>query len=520
MNSGKVRINHAVILGVVAIALTLSACGGMSKKEQEAAEKVRLEEIRKQQVAEAKAKKKAEAKQALEAEDKLEVMPVQKTAKPEIEALPEAKIEPQPTEDEGATELPVVAAPSTADLKIPTEPNTYLITVTEKSRQHPLFGVGSNMGFSVNGVEGNHIIAKRGDTLTFQVRTGVKHDFYLTESPMGWGAAAYMDGVEGQFTYEGDVTFKVTDKTPSLLYFGCRNHNSMGGKIVIVAPNANVGTINTALEKERKVALEANKKKKLEAVTPQKLTQKISYIEMLLQFKGGNMDAHHKAQVVTMLYMAKNQESAGELEEAFSSAQSALALFNQKPAKQGMSQEEIAQNQEEFNDRLITLEAFIDSHKASYDQAKKNNPESAVDYDHDVVGKLIVEAKKLAEEHKFKKAKNRIQRAENLVNTALNTMLGSQTLVYELKFDTPEDEYKYEVNRYKSYEELIPVAIEVKKPSDGAVKLMQTYADKAKFFLEKSKESAKAGRWDEALVVIRDATSEVRRGLMVLGVSM
>ncbi len=521
MNSANAPFIAWLSVALLSTILALGACSGMSKKEQEAArqaELVKQEQLRKQAAErkkkEAEARKKAAEKQKLEAEDKPEVKIIEPLAAPPSEQLPE------PAAEEAA---PVEAAPTTfseKDLEIPTEPNTYLITVQEKTRNHPLFGVGSNMGFAVNGIEGNYVVVKRGDVLTFRVRTDVKHDFYLTTSPMGWGAAAYTKGVDGQFTHNGDVSLKVTDATPDLLYFGCRNHNSMGGKIVVVPADANVGAIKVALEKERLGQLEKNKTKKLVAVTLEKLKQKIAYVEMLLQFKGGNMDADHKAQVVTMLYMAKNQESAKDLEGAYASAQAALALFNQKVPGKGMSQEEIAQNQEEINDLLITLEAFIDAHKASYDQAVKSGSSKAVDYDHDVVGSLIAEAKKLSEEHKFRRAKNRIQRAENLVNRALNDMLGSRTLVYELKFATKEDEYNYEVKRYFSYEELVPVAIEVKKPSESAIKLANTYIDKGKFFMEKSKESAAAGRWDEALVVIRDATIEVRRGLRMLGVSM
>ncbi len=518
----KLNVKNGIFVGAILTILALSACTGMSKKEQETArlaEIAKLEQLKLQQEERsrkaAKVKKKAEAKQKLEAEDTLEVQPVEQALKPQVEKLPAAK----PVSAAVVTAADMSVTPI-SDLDIPTAPNTYLVTAGDKGRSHPFFGAGSKMGFSINGVQGNYIIAKRGDTLTFNVRTGVRHDFYLTGSPMGWGAAAFMDGVEGQFTYEGDVTFKVTDTTPELLYYGCRNHNSMGGKIVIVAADANIEDIKAALENERQAQLVKNKDKQTVQVTPQMLNQKISYIEMLLQFRGGNMDADHKAQILTMLFMAKNQESAGELDEAFASAQSAEALFNQKPVKQGLSKEELAQNKEEFNDLLITLEAFIDSHKASYQQTMENDPSLAVDYDHDVVSSLMVEAKKLEEEQKFKQAKNRIQQAENLVNSALSAMLGSQTLVYELEFKTPADEYKYEVSRYQSYEDLIPVAIDVRKPSEGAINLMKTFLEKGRFFKQKSKESADAGRWEEALVVIRDATTEVRRGLQVLGVSM
>ena len=43
---------------------------------------------------------------------------------------------------------------------------------------------------------------------------------------------------------------------------------------------------------------------------------------------------------------------------------------------------------------------------------------------------------------------------------------------------------------------------------------------RALLFREKAEESSKAGRHDESLVIIKDATTEVRRGLRYLGVNM
>ncbi|MDH5377505.1 MAG: hypothetical protein OEX00_04205, partial [Gammaproteobacteria bacterium] len=120
----------------------------------------------------------------------------------------------------------------------------------------------------------------------------------------------------------------------------------------------------------------------------------------------------------------------------------------------------------------------------------------------------------------YKSAIKALRKVEREVTSALNSMLSEQTIVYELKFDTPEDEYKHEVGRYKGYDELVPVAIEMRKPSSGALQLMEQFKKKADFFAEKAEESAKAGRYAEAIVIVRDATLEIRRGLMALGVTM
>lgn len=503
--SSPIKKRSAIASAILIAMFGLSACVTPGSKPEQPKEPVKTAE----QVAAEKKKAKEAAKQkALAEEDVIQTEPVKAIEKPKEEkivAAPVAKPAPAPKQK----------------LDIPTEPNTYLISSGMKSKSHPFFGAGVDHGFSVNGTEGGYIIVKRGDVITFKVRTGVKHDFYLTTNPKGWGAAVYTDGVENQFTYQDDVTFKPTAKTPDVLYYGCRNHDSMGGKIVIVNSDADIAAVKAKLEKEHAEKLSKTAQKADVTIDPKKVKQKISYVNMLLQFKGKNLPADQLKQIKDKLAEAKNQEKAGNLVAAMAYAEEASAHFKAKAKAAGPTKEQLEEMKEEFNDHLITLEAFIDSHKFTYKDTIKRDKSRAVDYDHDVVGKMIEDAQALAKKNEFQKAGKLVKRAERIVTRALNDMYKGQTaVVYDLNFDTPSDEYDYEVKRYLGYEELIPVAIEVKKPRKGMLTLMEKHLEKARFFREKSEESAKAGRWDEALVVIKDATVEVRRGLRYLGVNM
>jgi hypothetical protein len=103
-----------------------------------------------------------------------------------------------------------------------------------KDKTHPLYGKGDSVGFTVNGIQGGALVLVRGKTYTFDVDTGVMHDFYLATKAVGWGAATLVKGVKGQFTYKGVVTFTPTAETPDTVYYACRNHKYMGGEIHIV----------------------------------------------------------------------------------------------------------------------------------------------------------------------------------------------------------------------------------------------------------------------------------------------
>lgn len=115
-------------------------------------------------------------------------------------------------------------------------PADFIITSATKDKTHPYYGKGSDTGFVVNGVQGGAVVLLRGKTYAFDVETGVMHDFYLATKGVGWGASTLTEGVKGNFTYKGIVTFTPTAATPDTVYYACRNHKYMGGEIHVVNP--------------------------------------------------------------------------------------------------------------------------------------------------------------------------------------------------------------------------------------------------------------------------------------------
>ncbi len=494
MNTLPAQLRMGFTLLTVAALTGCGTIGGPSGKEEPAATQVVTPAVKKAPPPPPEAE--------------IEVSPLKEISAPQVEEVPQAA-EPAKTEEPA----PVV--------EMPTEPNTYLIQLVTKDKTHPSFGDGHKMGFAVNGVQGDDIVVKRGDNVTFRVRTDVKHDFYLSTNVKGWGAAVYREGVEGQFTYQGDVTLKVTDKTPDTLYYQCRNHPSMGGRVVVVNADADMAKVKAKLAEERKARLAAAAKRGgVGEVSEAKAKQKVSYAEMMLRFKGKMVAPEAAAAAKQGITEAKKALTAGDFATAYAKADAAAKHFAKPTKRAGSTAEELAEQKAEYEKKLASLRSFQESHEKAYKAAQKDKDTKAVDYDRAKVDEQIKKADGLAGKQQYNEAMKVLGGAERAVTEALNGMLGSKTLVYEVKFDTPKEEYEYEVKRYQSYAELIPVALEVKKPRPGAIKLMERYKEKGEFFAEKSKESAAAGRWEEAIVVIKDATKEVRRGLMLLGVSM
>jgi len=405
----------------------------------------------------------------------------------------------------------------------PKDPRTFSVTVGHKDKTHIGYGAGHDMGFIINGVQGRDLVVVRGQEYTFEVRTDIKHDFYLSNSSVGWGGAPFTEGVSGQFTFDGDVVFRPTEKTPDLLYYQCRNHQYMGGRIAVVNTAADVAAAEARLAKDRAAAVtEKQNQGKVESSAELKAQQKISYAEMLFKFKSANLPDDRKKAITDRIALAKQHKDKGDFARATALAgEAADILSGKQPAVSGPSAEELAEQEKIYTERLQGLQALQKSHADSVKRAQKSGKKGGiVDYDHKEVDKLTAEAQDLAKARRYDEAAKVVGKSELLVTKALNDMLSSQTLVYELTFDTPKDEYDYEFARFKSYDELIPVAIDVRKPNEQAISLMQTYVNKAHFYRDKAAESAAATRFEEAIAIMRDATAEVRRGLMALGVSM
>ncbi|MDH5692920.1 MAG: hypothetical protein OEZ47_07445 [Gammaproteobacteria bacterium] len=407
-------------------------------------------------------------------------------------------------------------------LQIPNDPNTFLVTVDIKNERHPSYGVGDKRGFYINGTPGDTVYMNRGEAYIFQVRTGVQHDFYLSTKGVGQGGAVYLNGVKGHFTYRGDVTLKTDASTPSTLYYQCRNHKSMGGKIRVVEPGTDIAALK---QKEQKLPaptlVKASIPKKEAKIDSQKAKQKLAYAEMLVKIKSKSLSDAAVSKYNSQLAEARQALTDGNNEESFEISAAISEKLSSHISKAGPSKEELEEQRLEYVEVLEGVKSIQASHATAMKSAEKSGGKiKAQDYDKSKVEKLLSIAEDQASDQEYKSAIKALRKVEREVTSALNSMLSEQTIVYELKFDTPEDEYKHEVGRYKGYDELVPVAIEMRKPSSGALQLMEQFKKKADFFAEKAEESAKAGRYAEAIVIVRDATLEIRRGLMALGVTM
>lgn len=175
--------------------------------------------------------------------------------------------------------------------------------------------------------------------------------------------------------------------------------------------------------------------------------------------------------------------------------------------------------------RLARLMTGVDSLRANYERTLRQGRASTSstlpeDPELERIDALIQDAHGLASAEKLTDAMRALENAEHGLLVALNRVLGSKTLRYAERFDTPAEEYAYEVQRNASYVELVPVAIHEYRPDAEALRQMNRLVDRNRAHRHQAEELAARRDWRGALRAVRAGTADVQRALSVAGLQV
>lgn len=396
-------------------------------------------------------------------------------------------------------------------------PRTFNVTVEQKDSSHPNFGRGAPLGFVVDGTPGKELALARGVTYTFAVRTGIQHDFYFTTSPIGHGTGTVTDGVVGQFIYNGDAQFTPTPTTPTVVYYECRNHKYMGGKIHVANAGEKV-VLGGAPEPIGQMA-EPTKRN----YTADQVKQKLGFADMMTASSAAaervaastNTEAkQYAAEAKQQLVTARAALGAGDNNAAMTAVDEALRLMSSATAlvpDRGASEEKAR-----YTELLDQVRGFEASYQRNLKQGMK--PKAGGELDKNQFDRMMNEADALAGQGQYGEAIKQVEAANELITAALSAMLDSQTVVYEKNFSTPKDEYEYELARYGSYAELVPVAIEQRGPTPQTISMMDELTQRAKEIHDEAVGLAKKSDYKMAIMALQAATERVQKALRLAGV--
>ncbi len=401
-------------------------------------------------------------------------------------------------------------------------PNSYVISLKVKSEKHPFYGVGDTKGFIINGVEGKELVLKRGERYHFQVNSTPMHDVYISTDEMGWGAKVVEEGVEGNFTFDGVVTMMPDESTPDVVFYQCQNHKAMGARFFVVDQD-DTRTLADLVAEHGALGVVGSSGRKTD-VSSSDVKQKLSYASLVAISKPAKrVRSSNNSEAKLLLESSQNKLAEARVLQKTGDNRGAMllideALRNMSLASRMVPSESVKSEQEQrYRDAVSQVEQQEVNYKKASERLAAQGGEVA-EYSRSDVSAFKLSAKSHANEKRYVAAISDIQQADRVVTTALNKMLDSQTIKYELNLDTPQGEYEYEHNRYLGYAELVPVAIEEKKPSKGQMMLLNGFVNKSKSMNAKSEAMAEEGNFSDAIRLAQEATKQVRRALRMLGV--
>ncbi|MBF0160987.1 MAG: hypothetical protein HQL88_01740 [Magnetococcales bacterium] len=254
--------------------------------------------------------------------------------------------------------------------------------------------------------------------------------------------------------------------------------------------------------------------------------QKLSLLNRFLDSSGTSkrVTATSHPEAESSLSAARSKRDAAQQAYASGAEKEALELLNQaiKLASEA-SRKSADQNSQEwlhrsrYEDLSDSIRYFQETYQKHLQHAGAEQRQAAQEV-LDRVAPLIAESKALAAKKQYSEANRPLSRGQGLLIEGLKPLLGSRALVYALKFDTPRQEYEYEVRRGESLEALIRMALaESAKPGDEA-EAVATLISQSREQQKKAQQLAAADRFESAIPTQEEANKFLVRALRQLGV--
>jgi len=130
---------------------------------------------------------------------------------------------------------------------------------------------------------------------------------------------------------------------------------------------------------------------------------------------------------------------------------------------------------------------------------------------------LIAEANALGAADRYTEANRVLDRALALLLADFHVVLGGQALIYSRAFPQPQDEYPFELERNRSYESLVPLAVTEYRPGKDALALIDRHVQENGSLREQAQKQAAAHNLKAAVRSLQDGTEALQRALQAAG---
>jgi hypothetical protein len=161
---------------------------------------------------------------------------------------------------------------------------------------------------------------------------------------------------------------------------------------------------------------------------------------------------------------------------------------------------------------LLSTERMVPTYRAHLARAGLNHAP-----DLEAALGLVEQARMLAAAERLGEANRALLQAERHLLVGLSRTIADRTLVYSAHFDSPEKEFDYELDRFRSHVELVPIALDEFKPGAGERAQVEALLAQGQALRAQAVAEAKGRQFAGGLATIRAATQSVQRALSAAG---
>lgn len=256
--------------------------------------------------------------------------------------------------------------------------------------------------------------------------------------------------------------------------------------------------------------------------------QKRTLVERLLsdskiadgEVRGRSAEARKKLSSATQLVArARDQLDKGEIAAADGSLNDAMRLITVARSIAVEPGSRTDAEQARFSELIQSVEVLEASYLRNVERRSAWLAEVG-DEDLKRVKILVDRAKAMASSGRVSEANAVLVKAQRDMISSYNGLLGTapMVIVYDLRFNTIEEEYQYESERSRDYEGLIPVAIHEYSPSRDALAIVNRLVDESRALTAEARSDAQGKQFQRAILTQRQAIAKLQRALELAGI--
>lgn len=171
--------------------------------------------------------------------------------------------------------------------------------------------------------------------------------------------------------------------------------------------------------------------------------------------------------------------------------------------------------QRDFENRKSSLDALLTAHERIMKEKGKSQLHilllAEIEEDTAMADELMADGR-------IEEARVHLDKAYEVTMLSVEHSRTGETLTRELKFDTPRDEYAYELDRNDTHKMLVTMLLKDKLENQNTQNRVAGFMEAAESYREVALQHADAGNFDEAIGALELSTSELVKAIRGAGV--